>query len=186
MDSGASNYQRYLAGDDDALVALVRDYKDGLLLFLNRYVRNLSLAEELTEDTFFRLVTKRPRFSPHYSFKTWLYTIGRNTALNHLKRAGRHPALPLDSLELLRREEESLELGYLREEQKIQVHRALTQLKPDYSQVLYLKFFAELSNQESAKVMGKSKRQIENLLYQAKQALRAELEQEGFDYDGLS
>ena len=55
MDSGASNYQRYLAGDDDALVALVRDYKDGLLLFLNRYVRNLSLAEELTEDTFFRL-----------------------------------------------------------------------------------------------------------------------------------
>ena len=80
MDSGASNYQRYLAGDDDALVALVRDYKDGLLLFLNRYVRNLSLAEELTEDTFFRLVTKRPRFSPHYSFKTWLYTIGRNTA----------------------------------------------------------------------------------------------------------
>ena len=52
--------------------------------------------------------------------------------------------------------------------------------------MLYLKFFAELSNQESAKVMGKSKRQIENLLYQAKQALRAELEQEGFDYDGLS
>ena len=62
----------------------------------------------------------------------------------------------------------------------------MSQLKPDYSQVLYLKFFAELSNQESAKVMGKSKRQIENLLYQAKQALRAELEQEGFDYDGLS
>ncbi len=185
MDSGASNYQRFLAGDDSALVDLVRDYKDGLLLFLNRYVGNLSLAEELTEDTFFRLVTKKPRFSPHYSFKTWLYTIGRNTALNHLKKAGQHPALPLESLELLHREEESLEHNYLREEQKVQLHRALSQLKAEYSQVLYLKFFAELTNQESAKVMGKSKRQIENLLYQAKRALKAELEQEGFPYDGL-
>lgn len=186
MDSGASNYQRFLSGDDDALVALVRDYKDGLLLFLNRYVQNISLAEELTEDTFFRLVTKRPRFSPQYSFKTWLYTIGRNTAINYLKKAGRHPALPLESLELLHREEENLERSYFRAEQKLQLHRALSRLRPDYGQVLYLKFFAELPNQDSAKVMGKSKRQIENLLYQAKQALRAELEQEGFDYDGLS
>ena len=102
-----------------------------------------------------------------------------------MKKAGQPPALPLESLELLHREEESLEHNYLREEQKVQLHRALSQLKAEYSQVLYLKFFAELTNQESAKVMGKSKRQIETLLYQATRALKAELEQEGFPYDGL-
>ena len=41
------------------------------------------LAEELTEDTFVRIVTRKPQFSAKYSFKTWLYTIGRNLAINY-------------------------------------------------------------------------------------------------------
>lgn len=186
MDHGASSYRRYLDGDDQGLVEIVQNYKDGLILFLNRYVNNLHQAEELTEDTFFRLVTKRPRFSEDASFKTWLYTIGRNLALNHLKRTGKRPAVPLEEVDLLRREEESLERAYLREEQTIQLHRALSRLKPEYGTVLYLKFFSEFSNEQSARVMKKSRRQIENLTYQAKRALKAELEQEGFEYEGLS
>ena len=48
MDNGASSYRRFLEGDDSGIVEIIRDYKDGLILFLNRYVNNIHTAEELT------------------------------------------------------------------------------------------------------------------------------------------
>ena len=186
MDSGASSYHRFLEGDDNGIVEIIRAYKDGLILFLDRYVHNIHIAEELTEDTFVRIVTRKPRFSAKYSFKTWLYTIGRNTAINYIRHEGRISDAPIEDWESLSIEEETLEQSYLREEQKITVHKALAHISPDYGTVLYLKFFEDLTNEQIARVTRKSKRQIENLIYQAKRALKAELEKEGFRYEGLS
>ena len=45
MDNGASSYRRFLDGDDSSFVEIIRDYYDGLTLYLNVYVRNLSVAE---------------------------------------------------------------------------------------------------------------------------------------------
>ena len=59
MDNGASGYRRFLQGDEKGFEEIVRIYKDGLILYLNGYVNNLYTAEELTEETFFRLLTKR-------------------------------------------------------------------------------------------------------------------------------
>ena len=185
MDNGASSYRRFLEGDDDGIVEIIRDYKDGLILFLNRYVRNIHTAEELAEDTFFRLVIKKPRFVARYSFKTWLYTIGRNLAIRHLKRAGRILLVPLEELEPARIHENALEQSYLKQEQRIILHRALSQIRSDYSQILYLKFFEDLSNAQIAVILRKNKRQVENLLYQAKQSLKSQLHKEGFCYEGL-
>ena len=63
MDNGASSYRRFLDGDDNGFVEIVRDYKDGLILFLDSFVRNLSIAEDLAEDTFVKLGIKKPRSS---------------------------------------------------------------------------------------------------------------------------
>ena len=38
MDNGASSYRRFLNGDDEGIVEIVNDYKDGLILYLNGYV----------------------------------------------------------------------------------------------------------------------------------------------------
>ena len=186
MDYGASSYRRFLDGDDNGIVEVIRDYKDGLILFLNRYVNNIHTAEELAEETFFRLVTKKPCFTARYSFKTWLYTIGRNTALNHLKHARKTVDLDDEAWQQLRSEEEELERSHIREEQRIQVHRALARIPTQYGSVLYLKFFEDLTNEQIGAVLHKSKRQVENLLYQGKKALKAQLEQEGFQHEDLS
>lgn len=69
MDSGADSYRRFLDGDDEGLAEIVREYKDGLILYLNGYVNNLHIAEELAEDTFFRLITRKPKFSGKSTFK---------------------------------------------------------------------------------------------------------------------
>ena len=63
------------------------------------------------------------------------------------------------------------------------MHRALHRLKPEYSQVLYLLYFEDFDNSQTAVIMKKSKRQIENLAYRAKKSLRQELEKEDFVYE---
>jgi RNA polymerase sigma-70 factor (ECF subfamily) len=184
MDNGASSYRRYLDGDDNGLVDLVRDYKDGLILYLNGITGSLSLAEEYMEDTFFKLSVKKPKFSGKCTFKTWLYTIARNVAIDALRKRSRISDTPADEYYDIS-DERNIEQDYLQEEQKISLHRAMETLSSDYKQVLYLTFFEELSNTEAAKVMHKSNRQIENLLYRAKLALRSKLEKEGFEYERL-
>ena len=69
-DNGASSYRRFLNGDDEGLTEIVRDYKDGLMLYLNGFVNNISTAEELMEETFFKIITKKPRFREKNPFKT--------------------------------------------------------------------------------------------------------------------
>lgn len=179
---GAEYYRRFLDGDDEGMVEIIRVYKDGLILYLNGIVGNIHTAEDIMEETFVKLTVKKPKYSERCSFKTWLYTIGRNAAVDHLRR---HKAkdIPLDELELA--DKEDLELSYIKEEQKITLHRALAKLKAEYRQVLYLSFFEDLSNAEIANVMRKSRRQVENLIYRAKQSLKNELEKEGFTYEGL-
>ena len=183
MDNGASSYRRFLDGDDAGIAELVGEYKDGLILYLNGYVRNLSIAEELTEDTFFRLMTRKPRFSGKSSFKVFLYAIGRNVAVDYIRRSAKLPVLPLEDAQRYLYEEQSLEHAYIKEERKIQVHRAMSQLPMEYRNVLYLVYFEGFSNGEAATVMKKSDRQIKNLLYRAKQSLKSKLVKEGFLYE---
>ena len=185
VDKSSEDYLRFLKGDDNGIVEIIKDHKDGLILFLNRYTANISEAEELAEDTFFRLVIKKPRYKEKYLFKTWLYTIARNIAVDYLRKKRKVHNLSAEELEMLRVDEFELESSYLREEQKMILYKALDGLKNEYAQVLYLRFFEELSNEDCAGIMGKSKRQIENMMYQAKKALRTELEKEGFVYEDL-
>lgn len=128
MDNGACSYRRFLDGDDKGLVELVGEYKDGLILFLNGYVNNISVAEELTEETFFRLITKKPRYSGKSTFKSWLYAIGRNTAIDYIRHRSKMHDTPFDDMENLLSTEHDLEHSYIKEERKIVVHRALSNL----------------------------------------------------------
>ena len=59
----------------------------------------------------------------------------------------------------------------------------MRKLKPEYQQVLWLIYFEGLSNKEAAKVMKKSVRSTESILYRAKKSLRSQLEMEGIDYE---
>ena len=179
MENGASSYRRFLDGDDSGFVEIVKAYKDGLIFFLDSIVRNAHVAEELMEETFVKLIYKKPRFSGNSSFKTWLYAIARNIAIDWLRKSGRNSPTSLEEVANYLPDEADLEREYLREEQKIAIHRAMRRLKPDQNQALYLVFFEDLSNAEVATIMKKSKRQIEKLIYHAKRALKTELNKEG-------
>ena len=185
MDNGASSYRRYLDGDDTGLTDIIRIYKDGLTLYINGYTYNIFTAEELMEETFFKLATKKPHFSGRSTFKTWIYTIARNVTLDYMRKNSRVVDSPIENFESYLAEESDVEKAYLIKEQKILLHRVMRELKSEYFQVLYLVYFEDFTNAEIAKIMKKNKRQVENLIYRAKTTLRSELEKEGFEYENL-
>ncbi len=185
MDNGACSYRRFLDGDDEGFVEIIRDYKDGLMLYLNSFVQNIHVAEDLMQETFVRIVVKRPRYSGKSSFKTWLYSIGRNVAVDHVRKNVKITVISDGDLLPTLKDEEDVEREYLREERKILLHKVMKRLNPDYRRVLYLKYFEDFSISETATVMKKSYKQTDNLIYRAKLALRSELEKEGFVYEEL-
>ena len=175
MDNGASSYLRFLNGDKDGFVDIVTTYKDGLTLFVNTIVKDIHISEEVANEVFLRIYVKKPKYRNKYSFKTWLYTIGKNTAINYVKKFRKINYASIEDCCYIS-DEKDIEADYIKGEQNLLIHQAIKSLKAEYAQVLYLSYFEELSNSESAKIMGKTPKQISDLIYNAKKALKAELE----------
>lgn len=184
MNNGAECYSRFLSGDKKAIEEIIRDYKDGLIFYLFSIVGDMHKAEELAIDTFIILFSEQPKFKGEGAFKTWVYSIGRHLALDHRRRVKRVYEVPLEEVSDIS-DEESIEQSYIADEERIRLRRTINKLKPEYSQVLYLIYFEGFDHDETAKIMNKSKKQIIDLLYSAKKALKKQLEKEGYNYDGL-
>ena len=175
-------YKRYLDGDSTALSEIINEYKSGLTMYLNSYVHDLELADELCCETFVRLAFEKPKFRETSAFKSFLYGIGKNTALQYLRKNRRHAAEPLDDAAAIP-DPTDLEKEYLTKERDRQLYAAIGALKAEYAQALWLMYFEDLSVREICAVTKKSAVAVRVLLHRARQALKAELEKEGFVYE---
>jgi len=178
VDHGSKCYRRFLSGDDTGMIEIITEYRDGLIFYLYKLVGSLDRAEELAEDTFVLLCIKKPKDKQKCAFKTWLYTIGRNLAIDDLRRSAKRATVSMDPHERAS-DEDSPEVAYLRDRKKIAVNQALSHLKSEYRQVLWLLYFEELPYKEIATIMNKSVHATEMLASRAKQALKNELMKEG-------
>ncbi|MCR5485088.1 MAG: RNA polymerase subunit sigma-24, partial [Clostridiales bacterium] len=85
MDNGASSYRRFLEGDNDAFTEIVKLYRENLIFFINRYVHDLDSAEDISEDVFVELLVHKHRYNFKTSFKTYLFSIARHKAIDHVR-----------------------------------------------------------------------------------------------------
>ncbi len=157
--------------------------RDFIFRYLVKLTKDSSLAEELTLDTFTRLTVKRPRFRGEGSFKTWLYSMGRNLAIDTMRK--RKSYVPIDEVEGVCDSGESMEEEYLRDESRMRVRRCMNRLKAEHTQALWLVYFEGFSYKEAAQIMKKTPRQFDSLIHRARVSLKKELEKEGFTYDEL-
>ena len=186
MDNGASSYRRFREyNDENGLVEIIKEYKDGLIFFLAGIVGDITKAEELAEDTFVLIGVKKPRDSKKGSFKTWLYTIGRNLAIDYLRRKNRCKEVIFDDDFEISSEEHDLEMSFIRQERNIVIHQTIRILKSEYQQVLWLIYFEEMSIKEAAMVMKKTVHSVETLVYRARRSLKVNLEKKGVTYEDL-
>ncbi len=177
MDNGESAYRRFLDGEEKAFSQVMEIYRNNLIFFINRYVHNLAVAEEISEDVFVELLIHKRRYNFKTPLKTYLFAIARNKAVSFMRKAARSKEYPYEFIEA-ESTDTSIEDEFIKKERLAQLNRALEKLSTDYRTVLHLIYFEDMSYMQAAAVMKKNKKQIENLVYRAKIALKKEFEKE--------
>lgn len=169
-------YRRYLDGDESGIDQLMRRYEAPLILYITGYLHDIHEAEDLMIEAFAYLFTKRPAIRDG-GLKAYLYKAARNMALRHKRR--RKAVFSLEALE----EEPESEVLVEEAVQTVELQRILRacmgQISPDFREALFLVYFQGMRYAEAASLMGKSEKQVADLLYRGKTALRKRLEQEG-------
>lgn len=177
MDNGENSYRRYLDGDKSAFDEILICYRDSLTLFINRYVHDISAAEDICIDTFMELIVHRHRYNFRTTLKTYLFMIGRCKALDYIKHKNRLTFVEMSDVQIA--ETKELEDSVIEGEQKRVLNRAIEKLPDEMRIAVHLVYFEGLSYKDAAKVMKKTNKQIDNLLYRAKSALRQSIGKDG-------
>lgn len=184
--TGEQLYQRFIAGDEEALEDLVGLYRGGLTLFINGFVRDIDTAEELMIDVFAELIAGGSKFAGRSSLKTYLFGIGRNLALQHFRKNRKYRLSFSVAPEMSDKDGDDREISpetvYLKEEEARNIYDNMMTLKEEYAQALYLIYFEDMSYAEAGKVLKKRENQIAGLAHRAKAALKIKLEKEGITY----
>lgn len=177
-------YERFLAGDQQGFEELVLEHKDGLIYFILQYIKDIDLAEDLAQDAFVEVFIHKERYNRKTKFKTYLYTIGRNKAVDYIRK-NKHMQLTEDIEEHhdMVKDDELIE-RLIRHEKSECIMKALQKIKDDYAKAIILVEFEKLSYKEVASILGKSIPQVKVLIHRAKKSLKKVLEEEGFLYEG--
>ena len=175
-------YEAFLAGNMEGFEQLVLRYKNPLIYFLCRYVEDVMTAEDLAQDAFVEVYVHKDRFDKEKNFKTYLFTIGRNKAVDFLRKNKDVTAL-MDELPEQEDEAQELERLVLQKEQSKVLAKAMKQLKQEYQLVITLIDLEEMSYADAAKVLQKTLPQIKVLLHRARKALARQLEREGYVHE---
>ena len=170
-------FRRFLDGDENAFTELIKLFREPLIFFTMRFVSSPSEAEEIAEDAFVELLINKERFNFSSSVKTYLYTIARNKAVNHVRRSSR--LTDDDCLDTIEADIETLEEHVIKNDEAKALYKVLDKLNPDYRNALWLVYVDGMSYTEAGIVLGKSTKQIENLVFRAKASARKKLEKEG-------
>jgi RNA polymerase sigma-70 factor, ECF subfamily len=137
-------------------------------------LRDRCLAEEVTAMAFERAFRRRRLFDPRRGTeRAWLFGIARNAALDELRRRKRHAA----SVDQAARHDQEAPQSEVLLGRAI-VRTALASLPPRERELIALKFYVGLSNQEIARVVGVSESNAGTLLHRAITKLRQACDEE--------
>lgn len=178
MDRGSELYRLFINGDGRAFEDIIKEYRDCVTKFIATYVRNIDISEELAMDTFAELIVSPGKFKFKCSLKTYLFTIGKNKAIDYIRKNKNYTAELNDNIQYYSPECFSPEETLLNNYNKSVINKCLSSLTKDYRTALYLVYFESLSYKETAKVMKKTEKQVTNLVYRGKRALKEILEKE--------
>lgn len=149
--------KRYLKGDPSALEILVRRYLKPLYNFVFKYMHTAAETEDVTQDAFLKIWKNLKTFNKKFKFKTWAYTIAKNTALDALKKKGLVPFSEMNDPDSRNDFAETLVDYRPLPEQALQqmenvelVSRAVAQLPEKYQNIVSLYYHQGLNFREIA------------------------------------
>lgn len=170
--------RRLQAGEDAALASLMQRWEGPVKRFIFRLVGNTAEAEDLAQEVFVRVYTKRGSYRASAKFSTWCFSIAANQAKNRLRWWRRRPTLSLDAWTEAGGETMDESPGgvqassvAVRNEQWAAVQKAVASLPVDLRTALVLFEYEQQSVIEIAEALQCTPKAVENRLYRARQKL---------------
>ena len=147
--------------------SVYRLYFRDVYLFLQGLTRSETLAEELTQETFYQAVRSIDRFNGSCKVSVWLCQIAKHLWYQHLRKRKPEEPLPEDGLP-----GPSAEEDVLTRQGHLDLLRQIHALPPSTREVVYLRAFGGLSFREIGDVLGRTETWARVTFYRGKEALR--------------
>jgi RNA polymerase sigma-70 factor (ECF subfamily) len=156
---------KYSKGEEHAFEMLYRRYEKPVFSFIYRIVMNAVDAEDLCQETFFRVAREKKRYHASGKFKTWLFRIALNLCRDRLRRKKFRSYLSLNKQASSKNYEENELQNAIsnpgpdpvekseKDEMKLLVQKAFTKLSEKQRTVVILKEYQELKFSEIAEIL---------------------------------
>jgi RNA polymerase sigma-70 factor (ECF subfamily) len=180
--------ERARAGHESAYRELLRRYERPVFSLVYRMVRDRELAEDLTQDTFVKVLSHIDKYRSEFKFSSWLFKIANNVAIDHLRRrqldtvsieGSPHATTPdlaeATSFELVTQTESPLQELEARELGS-EIERAIGRLRPEYRACILLRHVEDRSYEEIAATLDLPLGTVKTYIHRARHELRKLLE----------
>ena len=170
-------YNDFLNGNKEAFNEIVKRYRNTLILFILKYVKNIEISEDLSQDTFVYVLVNKKEYDFKYSLKTYLFTIAKCRAINYMKKHKRNIPLshiPLEDLHII-----DIDERLIKQENKEIISKALEKIKMEYQILIYLRYIQGFNYKEICKILDKTMPQVKISIYRARKSLEKVLRKEG-------
>ena len=143
-------------------------------LYLRAICRDEALAEELTEQVFFRALKALPTFRGDCDIRTWLCAMARNAFVSHLRKE--KPSQSIEELQIPD-SRKTVEEWIVDQEQAMAIHRILHDLPEPYKEVFSLRIFGQLSFGDIGSLFGRTANWACVIYHRARQKIQSEMEE---------
>jgi RNA polymerase sigma-70 factor (ECF subfamily) len=158
-------------GDADAFAKLVRRHQDALYRFVLRMVGVRDEALEIVQDAFLRAWQALPQWQPEAQFRTWLFRIASNAALDALRRRRVVVFEPLRETFEAATDEPDPEKRLELKQRMAALEASLAKLSPEHREILLLREVEDMSYEEIGAVLALSEGTVKSRLARARAAL---------------
>jgi RNA polymerase sigma-70 factor (ECF subfamily) len=186
-DSDESLMLRYRDGDVRAFELLVTRHRKPVFNFILRFVRDPAQAEDVTQETFLRLIKGADGYERQAKFTTWLYTIARNLCIDASRRGKHRKAASLDApideesgavlLDLVPDGAAGVDRQAQSRELAVRIRAAIESLPDEQREIFLLREVADLQFNEIAAVVGCPENTVKSRMRYALEKLREALEE---------
>jgi len=160
-------------GDAAAWEMLVRQHQEAVFRLAYLLLRHPAEAEDVAQEAFVRAYLALDTFDVTRPFKPWLMQITRNLAKNRLRSLSRYWAMVK---RWWQEQEPVAEPTYISRNESAQLWQAVQQLRPKAQEVIYLRYFLELSEVETAAALDIPTGTVKSRLHRALQQLKGIIE----------
>lgn len=173
--------EQYVGGNQGAFELLLKRYSQPLYGFIFSLVKNKEVTEDILQDTFLKSWKNFSSFDPEKNFKTWLFTIAKNTSFDALKKKKTIPFSAFNNeegesfLENIPDESELIQASLETEEMSQSLEMALEKLSQKYQAVLRLFYQEGFSLMEISEILEEPYNTVKSWHYRGIQLLRKEL-----------